>query len=65
MQGLARKTKFWREAEDVEVGLVMWEVACNPRLYHGSEVQACGSKREGKRLEQVQEKGGCVILGVS
>ena len=65
MHGLARKAKFWRGKEDVEAGVVMWEAACNPRLNYGGEVWACGSKREEDRLEQVQERGGRVVLGVS
>ena len=65
LQGLARKAKFWRGAEDVEAGLVMWEVACKPRLVYGSEVWACSSSSEEKSLEQIQERTGRVVLGVS
>lgn len=65
LHGLARKAKFWRGGEDVEAGIVMWEAACGPKLNYGSEVWACSSKREEDRLEQVQERGGRVILGVS
>ena len=65
MHGLACKAKFWQGAEDVEAGIVMWEAACSPRLNYGSEVWACGSKSEEDKLEQVQERGGRVILGVS
>ena len=65
LHGLARKAKFWRGGEDVEAGIVMWEAACSPKLNYGSEVWACSSKREEDRLEQVQERGGRVILGVS
>ena len=43
----------------------MWEAVCNLRLNYGSEVWACSSKSEEKRIEQVQEKGGRFILGVS
>ena len=65
LHGLARKAKFWRGCEDIEAGLVMWEVACNPRLNYGSEVWACSSQSDERRLEQIQERGGRVILGVS
>ena len=36
----------------------MWEVACNPRLNYGSEVWACSSQSDERRLEQIQERGG-------
>ena len=35
---LAHKATFWRGCEDIEAELVMWEVACNPRLNYGSKV---------------------------
>ena len=62
---MARKAKFWRETEDIEAGLVMCEVACKPRLNYGSEVWACSSLSNEKGLEQVQERAGRVVLGVS
>ena len=40
MHGLACNAKFWRGAEDIQAGLVMWEAACNPRLKYDSEVWA-------------------------
>ena len=65
LHGRARKAKFWRGTEDIEAGLVMWEVACKPRLNYGSEVWACSSLSDEKGLEQVQERAGRVVLGVS
>ena len=59
------KQKFWRGTEDIEAGLVMWEVACKPRLNCGSEVWACSSLSDEKGQEQVQERAGRVMLGVS
>ena len=65
MHGLAHKAKFCQGADDIQAGLVMWEAVCNPRLNYGSEMWADTSKSEEKRLEQVQERGGRFILGVS
>ena len=65
LHGLGRKAKFWRGTEDIEAGLVMWDAVCNSKLNYGSEVWACGSRSDESRLEQVQERGGRVILGVS
>ena len=65
LHGLARKAKFWRGAEDVEAGVVMWDVGCKPRLIYGSEVWACSSSSDEKSLEQIQERAGRVVLGVS
>ena len=64
MHGLACKAKSWQEAEAFQAGLVKWEAVCKPGLNYGSEVWACSSKSEEKRLEQVQERGR-FILGVS
>ena len=52
---LARKAKFWRGAEDVEAGLLMWEVACKPRLMYGSEVWACSGSSEEKSLDRFKK----------
>ena len=38
LHGLARKAKFWWGEEDVEAGVVVWDVACRPILNYGGEV---------------------------
>ena len=45
--------------------MVMWDVGCKPRLIYGSEVWACSSSSDEKSLEQIQERAGRVVLGVS
>ena len=64
LHGIAGKEKFWRGTEDIEAGLVMWEVACKPGLNYGSEVWACSSCINDKVLEQILEKACPVVLGV-
>ena len=65
LHGLARKAKFWRGEEDVEAGVVVWDVACRPILNYGGEVWAGSSSTEEKKLEQIQDRGGRIILGLS
>ena len=43
----------------------MWDVDFKPRLIYGSEVWACSSSSDEKSLEQIQERAGKVVLGVS
>ena len=40
-------------------------VACKPGLNYGSKVWACSSLSDGKVLEQIQERAGRVVSGVS
>ena len=65
LHSLARGAKFWRGDEDVEAGLAVWEVACKPVLNYGAEVWACSSEGEERKIEQIQDRGGRHILGVS
>ena len=65
LHSLARGAKFWRGEEDVEAGLAMWEVACKPVLNYGGEVWASASKAGDKKIEQIQDRAGRHILGLS
>ena len=65
LQNLARATKFWRKEEDIKAGLTIWEVACKPALNYGAEVWACSSKADEVRLEQIQDRAGRRVLGLT
>ena len=65
LQNLARGAKFWRGEEDIEAGLIAWEVASRPVLNYGAEVWACSSKADEHRLEQIQDRAGRRILGLT
>ena len=58
LHGLTRKAKFWRGAEDVEAGVVMWDVRCKPRLIYGSEVWACSSSSDEKKWSRFKKGQG-------
>ncbi len=65
LHAIVRGAKFWQGEEDVEAGAVVWNAVCKPVLDYGSEVWACSSLDSEKKLEQVQDRAGRVLLGLS
>ena len=65
LHALVRGAKFWQGEEDVAAGVIVWKMAARPVLEYGSEVWACPSYDSNRKLEQVQERAGRAILGLS
>ena len=54
MRGLSCEAEILACTEDVEAGLVTWQVACNTRLNNGRKMWVFGSESEGKVLAPLQ-----------
>ena len=65
LHAMVRAAKFWQGEEDVAAGVIVWKMAARPVLQYGSEVCSCPRYDSNRKLEQVQERAGRAILGLS